>query len=46
MNTWMRRRIARSRERCEKAESGDKTKQRPQETNPQQTEQRASTPSS
>lgn len=46
MNTWMRRRIARSRERCEKAGSGDKTKQQPQEANPRQNEQRASTPSS
>lgn len=46
MNTWMRRRIERSRARCEKAETKDKSKQRPKEAQPQQAEQATSTPSS
>jgi hypothetical protein len=47
MNTWMRRRIERSRARCEKAAASYKSdKGRAQEAKPRQDRQAESTPSS
>lgn len=39
MRTWMRRRIERSRERCEKAETSDKSKAQAQKVKPERDRQ-------